>query len=225
MDLIETLRTTAAIRDFRPDPVPDEVVHRILDTARFAPSGGNRQAWHVVVAQSPDARRAIRDAYLPTWRRYLAQRMAGLTPFAPITDRQAEAGATAAADAIELGDGFPTTIAEAPVVLAVFADLRGLAAVDRDLGRYSFAGGASVYPFVWSILLAARAEGLGGVITTMAIGDEDAVRQAFAAPPEMALAAVVVLGRPVKELTRLTRGPVDQFTTVDRVTGAPFTGT
>ena len=58
---------------------------------------------------------------------------------------------------------------EVPVLLALFADLSQLAAVDRDLDRYSLAGGASVYPFAWSILLAARTEGLGGVLTTMLI--------------------------------------------------------
>ena len=59
-----------------------------------------------------------------------------------------------------------------PVLLVVLADLRALAAVDRDGDRYTFAGGASVYPFAWNVLLSARAEGLGGVVTTMAIRHE-----------------------------------------------------
>ena len=62
MDLIEGLRTTGAVREFRPDPVPDDVVYRLLDTARFAPNGGNRQAWHVVVVRDPAVKRGI--AYL-----------------------------------------------------------------------------------------------------------------------------------------------------------------
>ena len=61
MDLIEGLRTTGAVRDFLPDPVPDDVVYRLLDTARFAPNGGNRQAWHVVVVQDPAVKLALRD--------------------------------------------------------------------------------------------------------------------------------------------------------------------
>src|ERR1044071_1501826 len=97
MDLIDTLRTTGAVRDFLPDAIDDEVVHRILDNARFAPSGGNRQGWRVVV-KDPETRRSLRDAYLPTWNRYLAQRMAGLTPWAPLTDRDAEARAIESAD-------------------------------------------------------------------------------------------------------------------------------
>src|SRR6476619_4125950 len=131
MDLIETLRTTGAIRDFLPDPVPDDVLYRVLDTARFGPSGGNRQGWHVVVVKDSAIRAAIRDAYLPAWRSYLAQRMAGLTPWAPITDRDMEAEAVAGADSIEVGDDFSTHLDQVPVLLVVFVDLRALAAVDR----------------------------------------------------------------------------------------------
>jgi nitroreductase len=225
MDLIDTLRTTGAVRDFQPDPVPDEVVYRILDNARFAPSGGNRQGWRVVVVKDPVARRSLRDLYLTTWYEYLAQRMAGLTPWAPITDREAEARAIESAHDMRGGQGFPEDLDEVPVLLAILADLRALAAVDRDLSRYKFAGGASVYPFVWNLLLAARAEGLGGVVTTMAIGREDEVKALLEAPVELAVAAVVALGRPVRQPRKLTREPVESFTTVDRVTGAPLAGT
>src|SRR3954470_3857097 len=215
MDLIETLRTTGAVRDFLPDPVPDEVLYRILDTARFGPSGGNRQGWHVVVVKDPSARAAIRDAYLPAWRSYLAQRAAGLTPWAPITDRDKEADAVAHADAVELGDEFSTNLDRVPVLLVVFVDLQALAAVDRDLPRYTFAGGASVYPFVWNVLLAAREEGLGGVVTTMAMREEGAVKALLDAPVETAVAAVIALGRPVHQFRKLTRAPVETFATVD----------
>jgi nitroreductase len=221
-DLLVTLRTTGAIRTFLPDPVADEVVARILDTARFAPSGGNRQSWRVVVVQDPGVRARLRDIYLGPWHQYLAIAGAGLTPWAPVTDRAKEEAAAAAAAPI--ATGFADHLDEVPVLLAVFADLRLLAAVDRDLDRYTFAGGASVYPFVWSILLAARAEGLGGVITTMPIRDEAAVRDLFAVPDELAMAALVALGRPVQELTRLRRAPVEEFTTVDSLDGPRFSG-
>jgi nitroreductase len=219
-DLLSALRTTGATREFTDEAVDDTTLHRILDTARFAPSGGNRQGWHVIVLRSPEIRRVLRDLYLPGWYEYLAIRGAGLTPFAPITDRAAEAAAAATARPVETG--FAEHIDEVPVLLAVTVDLRDLAAVDRDLDRYTFAGGASVYPFCWNLLLAARAEGLGGVITTMAIRSEPAVRELLGLPGEAALAAVVALGHPVKQLRRLTRAPVEAFTTVDRHDGAPF---
>ena len=55
-------------------------------------------------------------------------------------------------------------------MLVLLADLTRLATVDRDAGPYTLVGGASIYPFAWSILLAARAEGLAGVMTTMVVG-------------------------------------------------------
>ncbi len=91
MDLIETLRSTGAVRDFLPDPIDDAVLYRILDTARFAPSGGNRQGWRVIVVKDPEKRRALRDLYLTGWYEYLAMSGAGLVPWAPVTDRVAEA--------------------------------------------------------------------------------------------------------------------------------------
>ncbi|MGA8369535.1 MAG: nitroreductase family protein, partial [Acidimicrobiales bacterium] len=64
MELIETLRTTGAVREFESEPVADDVVERILENARFAPSGGNRQGWRVVVVKDGGVRAAIRDCYL-----------------------------------------------------------------------------------------------------------------------------------------------------------------
>lgn len=223
MDLLSTLRTTGAIRAFTDDPVPDDVLARILDTARFAPNGGNAQSWRVVVVKDPERRRRLRDLYLEGWKRYLAMTMAGLRPWAPVTDREREAAALAPVEAggdapVPLGD-FAEHLDEVPALLVLLADLRLLAAVDRDLDRYTFIGGASVYPFAWSILLAARAEGLGGVITTMPVHREGNVKELLGVPEEFAVAAVLALGRPVHQPTRLTRRPVDEFTTVDSFDG------
>jgi nitroreductase len=229
MDLITTLRSTGAVRAFRDEPVADEVVARILEVARFAPSGGNQQAWHVVVVRDPATRRAIRDLYLPGWIEYLEQRMAGVQPWAPIGDRDAEAAAIARAhdrldaegDALDPGP-FVAHLDEVPVLAVVLADLRKLAATDRDLGRYTLVGGASIYPFVWSILLAAQAEGLGGVITTVNVVREPTLIQLLGAPDATAVAAVVALGHPEHRPTRLTRRPVSAFATFDRFDGPPL---
>ena len=164
-----------------------------------------------MVVQDPAVRRALRDLYLPGWYDYLAMTMAGVRPWAPTNDPAVEAEATAEAAAVAesaaaSGGGFAEHLDEAPVLLALFVDLSVLAAVDRDHERYSFAGGASVYPFAWNLLLAARAEGLGGVITTMAIRREDEVKALLHAPDDVALAAVIALGHPVRQPRRLTRG-------------------
>lgn len=180
MDLIETLRSTGTVREFTDEPVDDASVARLLDTARFAPSGANAQAWRVVVVKDPAIRARLRDLYLPGWGQYLAMSAAGLRPWSPVNDPAAERDALAAGGA-QIADaaaaGFAGQLDRVPVLLAVFADLAQLAAVDRDLDRYSFAGGASVYPFAWNILLAARAEGLGGVLTTMLIQQENEVKR------------------------------------------------
>jgi nitroreductase len=222
MDLIDTLRSTGAVREFLPEPVADDTIARILDSARFAPNGGNRQAWRVVVVKDPDIRRGISLAYAPGWNDYLALGAAGLVPFAPVTDESRAADAIAKAPAFPPGP-FVEHLDEVPVMLALLADLRLLAALDKDSARYPLAGGASIYPFAWSILLAARAEGLGGVITTMAIPREESVLSLLGAPPELVLAAVIVLGRPAHVVTRLRRAPVSAFATIDRVDGEALT--
>jgi nitroreductase len=229
MDLNETLRTTGAVRNFHPEPIDDAVLHRLLDTARYAPSGGNRQGWRVIVVKDPDRRRQLRDLYLADWYKYLALASAGRVPGAPLSDREAEAAALAQepayAQAAAAGPpGFAESLDTAPALLLVLADLSALAAVDRDLPRYTFAGGASIYPFIWSLLLAARAEGLAGVMTTIAVRREDDVRALFDVPETCAVAALVVLGRPVTAARRLRRRPVEDFTWIDRYQGPPLPG-
>lgn len=227
MELIDALTTTGAVRDFTAEPVADATIARVLDHARFAPSGGNRQGWRVVVVKDPGLRRGLRDLYTDGWYEYLAQVRAGLTPWAPITDLEAEAAAIAQASTVASTiaggpGGFAEHFDAVPVLLVVLADLRALAAVDRDLGRYTLAGGASIYPFAWNVMLAAREEGLAGVLTTMVIRREAEVKALLEVPDELAVAAVVALGHPVKQPKRLTRAPVSEFTTVDRVTGPAF---
>ncbi len=228
LDLVDTLRSTGAARQFHPEPVDDAVLSRLLDTARFAPSGGNRQGWRVIVVKDRAARVALRDLYLSGWYEYLALGAAGLVPWAPVTDRAAEAAAVAGAprfaEAGAAAPGFAETLDTAPALLLVLADLAALAAIDRDRPRYTFVGGASIYPFVWSLLLAARTEGLAGVMTTVAVRREDDVRALFGIPDTVAVAALVVLGRPVTVPHRLKRAPVTDFAWVDRFGGTPLTG-
>ena len=211
----------------RPLRSPTHVVYRLLDTARFAPNGGNRQAWRVIVVKDPALRRGLRDAYLPGWYEYLAQVSAGLTPWAAVTDRERErlalAGAAGmAAAAAENPGGFAEHLDQVPVMLVLLADLTSLATVDRDADHYTMVGGASIYPFAWSILLAARSEGLAGVMTTMVVRDEAAVKDLLGVPETLSVAGLLALGRPVRQPTRLRREPVESFATVDRFDGPPM---
>jgi nitroreductase len=101
-------------------------------------------------------------------------------------------------------------------------ELSQLAVVDNGLDRQSIVGGASVYPFCHNVLLAARDAGLGGVITTVLCRQEPAVKELLGIPDGHALAALVALGHPVREITRLRRAAVEEFTSVDRFDGEPF---
>lgn len=227
MELTDALRSTGAVREFTDQSVNDATVYRLLETARFAPNGGNRQAWRVVVIQDPIVRRAMRDIYLPGWYQYLAQASAGLTPWAVITDRELESQAVALADGIAAEaaagpGGFAEHLDQVPVMLVLLADLRRLATVDRDADHYTMVGGASIYPFAWSILLAARAEGLAGVMTTMVVRNERAVMQLLSVPDTHTVAAVLALGHPVRPVSKLRRGAVDEFATIDRFDGRPL---
>jgi nitroreductase len=226
MELIDALRSTGSIRKFTDEPVADEVLWSILDDARFAPSGGNRQAWHVIVVRDAALRRTVRDSYLDAWHDYVGHVLAGLVPFSPLAsdnDRAAALAQREKAVTLSKPDGFPETLNEVPAMLLVCADLTLLAATDRDLERYPVAGGASIYPFVWSILLAARARDLAGVITTVATRNEADLLAAFSLPPTFAVACVIALGYPTKRHTKLTRAAVKEFTTIDTFDGAEFT--
>jgi nitroreductase len=128
MELIDALRTTGAVREFTDRAVDDAVLARVLDTARFAPSGSNAQAWRVVVVKDAANRRRLRDCYLQGSREYLALAAAGLRPWSPTNDREAEAQALGAENVAAPGD-FAEHFDEAPVLLALFADLSMLAAI------------------------------------------------------------------------------------------------
>jgi nitroreductase len=226
MELTDALRSTGSVRLFLDDPVSDDVLYAILDDARFAPSGGNRQAWHVIVVKDDARRRALRDLYLDGWHDYIAHVLAGLIPFSPLAseqDRTAALAKRAAAIATSKPDGFPETLERVPVMLVICADLAALAATDRDLDRYQIAGGASIYPFVWNILLAARSRGLGGVMTTIATRNEPGVREVLDLPPTQIVASIVALGYPRSRATKLKRRGVEEFTTTDTFDGEGFT--
>lgn len=217
MEFDDVLRTTGATRQFTDDPLPDHILARILDTARFAPSGGNRQGNRVVVVRSPDTKQALAELSAPGLRRYAAQQRNGENPWNPLHPPGVSAAEIAA---VEVPPGGP--LVEAPVVLVICVDLGVVAALDQDLDRIGVVAGASVYPFAWSILLAARNEGYGGVLTTMAIPQEPMIKELLAIPERFAVAAVVPLGRPVRQVRKLTRKSVAEIATRERFDGPAF---
>jgi len=219
MELYDVMRTTFAAREFTDDPVPDEVLQKIFDNARFAPSGGNRQGWKVVVVREADTKRALVPLIEPTLQRYWAQVQAGEAPWNTIHPTQLSDAEIAAT---EFPRAMVESISMAPVVLLVFVDLSVVASFDSGLDRVGVISGASIYPFVWNILLAARNEGYGGTLTTFVGGQEGALKTLVGVPDEYAFAAMLPLGKPVKQLTRLKRKPVEAFAVRERFDGEPL---
>lgn len=219
MEVYDAMRTTFAARDYTAYPVTDEVLYRILEHARFAPSGGNRQGWRVIVVKDRTIRRQMRDLMQPTIKQYKAQAMAGETPFNSVTPSNVT---QATIDATPANFPLIDSLEDAPVLLVVCVDLRAVTSFDKDLDRVGVISGASIYPFVWNILLAARNEGLGGVLTTFLSNQESAAKSLLRLPDSCAVAAMVAIGKPVKQLTKLKRKKVEEFARVDTWEGDIF---
>ena len=211
MELLEAMRCAPTSRRFKPDPVPAQALHAALDAARFAPSGGNRQGWRVVVVRDPDTRRALRDLYLPHWRAYMELTGAAELLAEP---EQADAGRLRM---VRRADEYAQRLHEVPVHLVAGVRLADLAVTDAGLPRQSIVGGASVYPFVQNLLLALRGEGLGAALTTLLVPAEAEVRELLEIPDDVALAAHIGVGyRAHPWPTRLARRPVEEFAFAER---------
>ena len=220
MELYEVMRTTFAAREFTDDPVSDAVLQRMFENARFAPSGGNRQGWKVLVVRDDATKAALVPMIEPTVQRYAAQVKAGEAPWNTINPTQLSEAEIAATP---VPRGMVDTICRAPVLLLVFVDLSVVASFDSGLERVGVISGASIYPFAWNILLAARSEGYGGTMTTFIGNQEDQLKALLNVPDKYAFAAMLPMGKPVKQLTRLTRKPVESFVVKERFDGEVLT--
>jgi nitroreductase len=221
MELYDVMRTTFAARDFTGDPLPDATLFRILDRARFAPSGGNRQGWRVIVVREPATKQALAELSAPAAKRYAAQQQAGENPWNTIDPTSVD---TATVERTPAPARLTEPFVRAPVVLVVCVDLKVVAATDQFLKRVGVVGGASVYPFAWNVLMAARHEGFGGTITTLGVAEEGKLQELLGIPRHVAVAAIMPLGRPRQSLTRLKRKAVAEFATLERWNGPPLAG-
>ncbi len=216
MDVDQAMRCAPTTRRFKTDPVPTDVLVRALDSARFAPSGGNRQGWRVVVVADADRRVALRDLYLPGWRTYMESTGGAAVLADP------EAFDPAIARRVQGANEYAERLDEVPVHLVVGVRLPDLAVTDAELPRQSIVGGASVYPFVQNLLLGLRAEGLGAALTTLLVPAEAQVKRLLEMPEELALAAHIGVGYRVDPWpSRLARNPVGEFAFAERY-GEPF---
>jgi nitroreductase len=218
MELYDVMRTTFSAREFTAEPVSDALIAKILENARFAPSGGNRQGWRVIVLRDRASREAIAALTAPAAKRYAAQVQLGESPWNTIVPTKAD---DATIERTPAPPRLTEPFVKAPVVLVVCVDLNVVASMDQYLPRVGVISGASIYPFVWNILLAARHEGLAGTITTLPVAQEPKIQALLGIPAHVAVAAVMPIGRPATRLTRLKRKPVSEFAMLDRWGGPP----
>lgn len=216
MDLYDVMHTTFAARDFVDEDVPDTVIRHILGHARYAASGGNRQGWKVIVVRNATTRAALVPLMTLAVQRYVAQVRAGESPWNTVNPTRLTAAEIAATP---IPEAMIRKLTHAPVLLFVFVDLALVASLDSNVKRIGVVSGGSIYPFVWNILLAARNEGYGGTPTTFIADKEKELQALLGVPAQMAFAAMIPIGKPVKQLTKLKRKPVDDFAMLERWNG------
>jgi len=187
--LYDAMATTRAVRRLRPDPIPDALLRRVLQAATWAPSGGNRQPWRIVVVRDAHIKRGLRDLYQGPWTPYAARQRAQIAKLAAASRAKGERSLAA-------GDYLAAHLHEAPVIAVFCFNPELLAITDAHLARPSIVGGASVYPAVQNLLLACRAEGLGCTLTTLLCAVEPEVRHLLELPEPWATAAFVPIGYP-----------------------------
>ena len=204
MELTESMRTNGTCRFYKTDEVSDDVLARTLEAARWGPSGGNRQPLRFIVVRDQEQKRALKDLYMPIWNKYLegintgANRVGGRPKI------------------IDDADYFANHLDEIPILLVVCARLADVHPTDNELDRLSIVGGASVYPAVQNVLLAAREAGLGTALTTLLCVVEPQVKELLRIPEDVSTAAMVTMGWPVNSFPKkLTRRPLSEFAFTD----------
>lgn len=212
MQFNDVVRSTATVRYYKPDPVPVELLGQVLDAARWAPSGGNRQPLRLIVVRDARKKQQLQDLYVPIWDNYVA----GI--------RQGSVRVGARPGIIDHADHFAHHMAEIPVLLLVCARLADVHPTDHQLGRLSVVGGASIYPAVQNVLLAARNVGLGSALTTLHAAVEPQLKPMFGIPDDISVVAMVTLGWPAQAFPgQLTRRPLGEMVFADTY-GDPLVG-
>ena len=152
------MRCAPSTRYFTRQPVPRELLERVFDNARFAPSGGNRQGWRVIVVTDRELRRTLRELYEQPWNDYMIK-----TGGRAALDAGEASGLSAGRLRMLRGaDEFAHRFDEVPCTSSCCVEIEALAITDAELDRPSIVGGASVYPFVQNVLLGSAPRGAGG---------------------------------------------------------------
>jgi len=219
LDVFEAIHTARAARRFKPDPVPEALITRILDAAIRAPSAGNAQNWAFVVVRDPEQRRTLGAIYRKASDIASAMYAARGRP-SHLSEAQFRR-------LMASGSFLWDHLAEAPVILVPCQSQPKLPAPDvlpPDMrARYAAEQryverirGASIYPAVQNIILACRALGLGTTITTNHLRYEDEVKAVLGVPDEVQTFALMPIGYPLDKPGPVTRRPISEVAHADR---------
>ncbi len=201
MDFFDAVTTQRAIRRLKLDSIPDAALRQIMDAAICAPSGGNRQGWSFLVIRDPAKRARLGELYREAWGELMK------LPYyaAAAKDAPDSPAGKMLVSARHLGEH----LGEAPVlVLACIAIDPGVAP--------SVTTGASIYPAVQNIMLAARALGIGSCLTTIHRFRDAQVKELLGIPPNVETAALIPLGYPLGKFGRPPRRPLGEVAFADR---------
>ena len=171
IDLFEAIDTQRGIRYFKPDPVPDDLITRLLQAAIKAPTGGVSQGWSFIVIRDLETRRRIGDMY----------RAGSKFVFGPDLTAQQRRVYRAAQHLEDHMEDVPVLV---------------LACIQADPGTTSWA--SSIYPAVQNLLLAARGLGLGSVLTTRQRRFESEIKELLGIPDDVVTAALLPIGFPAE---------------------------
>ncbi len=209
MELDEAMRTQHACRYYRDDPVPDEVLYRATELARFAPNGGNRCAVRFVFVRDARLRSQLGEWYLPLWEEVAAAARAGAAPLAAAGGqlKSTRTGFRDPARTMADTDNFARRFGQHPVIIVVCADLAETHPTDTELGRLSIVGGASVYPMAQNLCLALRAQGVATTFTTLLVAREPDVKELLGIPEHVSTACHIVAGYPARPFPRHLHRP------------------
>ncbi|MEX0786601.1 MAG: nitroreductase family protein, partial [Dehalococcoidia bacterium] len=178
--LFEAIYTQRAIRRLKPDPVSDELVHKLIEAATKAPNGGATEPWAFLVVRDAAAKKQIGAWYLDAWN----------NTYGRMSDQDRERAGERFGKLFANAASLAGRIAEAPVWIIVCA--RGVQpGSNPGAGFYG-----SVYPAVQNLLLAARGLGLGATLTTLHKLHETEVKELLGIPADVETVALIPIGHP-----------------------------
>ena len=206
-DIFETMSTMRAMRRLKPDPVPDELINKILQAGQWAPSGGNTQRWRFMVVKDPEVKKKVQVYYARLYEENVGPRYATSAP-PPGSDPARYQRQNAAVQYLT------EHYHEAPVwIVACLED-------GENPGRTA---GSSIYPAVQNMLLAARALGLGSTLTTRHTGYGKECDEAMGIPAGYMSYAILPIGWPMGNFGPLGRGSLSEVVYLDDW-GKPYPG-